>query len=1094
MSVKKIIAILGVVGLFLSAGTVWADDDELQALFSSSLAPDALIVLDLSGSMNASPLGDILYARNRDCVANTTSCVGTAYDCADGYCALVDLNHDGYIDYSAPCQNRCFFPYGADSSCTPNTTACSGTKCIHGFCASSKTGCSTDCSRLGIAKRALFGILDDDGSNTISGTDETSLGVRVGFMRFYNATSPEETINYSYGYNKLTKSIGTKYSNIFCGSNSSCAYSIPYVAPSNSCTVTSINSGCASGATPLVLSLKEAKAYLDAHKTADGAAGACRPKFIVFISDGADTTACGGDGSETQANMYKRRRASVHMAKTLHDTCNTDGSNCYRMFVIGFGANMPAELKNTLNWMAYYGGTDNPLVANTGDPSAYTVQASDANSSSGCATESTGTIGADCPYSSPSAPCFAATRDPGNTPLDGYAFIATNADEVAAQLKAAFSIIREATYSFSMPSVQLNRKKDENFIYEGSIQPRSNDPFWFGHLKKYGIQDNGDRGDELWDAGVVLAATAASSRNIKSYLSGTSLIDFNTTNISAANLGVATTALQSLVIGFFRGEAAYNIESWKLGDIFRSKPITIGTPSFFFEDIRDSNKAFASFRSSHQRNSDPYTGRVVVVGANDGQLHAFKTSDGSEAWSFVPPSLLTRLKLIAHNTHPTSLTHTSYVDGPVTVADAWVPATASDGTSKSASDWRTHLLFGLGQGAGHGTVSTLWSASSTCTGAFSEIYSSSYPNYCGYYCLDVTSTENPTLCGYQSGSRWLTFNVSAAAAPYLGAPWSAPMVGRVKDGGLEKWVAIIGGGYPSSGAANSAKGLFVFDLRNGSLLWSYTKANNSGLNYAMPAPPAIVDTDSDGFIDMVYIGDINNNMWRFKFCRSADGDSCTTSNWTGNLFFDSTNAPIRPIYTSATVAKDTYNNVWVYWGTGDKTDPTAPNAQEKLYALKDTDFTSSWRINNMENITSEGATYSGTAQGWYINMTGGGEKILAEPTVFGGVVYWTSYTPPSGNDPCAQGGEAKLYGVNYTTGAGAIDLGGGSLARSISIGTGIPSAPVVSMRPGNDGTPDLYVTASGGGGTAAETFRVNFDPRGLANRTNIIYWKDKRVE
>lgn len=1031
MSVKKIIVWAIIALLCLSAGAVWADDDELQAIFSSSLAPDALIVLDLSGSMNSNP-------------------AGTNYR------------------------------YGSSLSCTSNTSQCSSSffvSCSGGFCESSKTGCSTDCSRLAIAKRAIFSIFDDTGDNTINVSDETSLGVRIGYMRFYNASSDDTDGNYSSGSNKLIKAIGTKYSNIFCGSNSSCSYDIPTVSESGSCNVTNIRSECAYRGTPLAASLYEARLYLDAHKAADGQAGACRQKFVVLISDGADTFACSGNGTETQADMYKRRRESVAKAKALADAG-------YKVFIIGFGSGMPAYLRHTLNWMAYYGGTDNPLDANTGDPSAY-------NPSSVTACQTSTTTGS---CSGSSTDCFATSNDPGALSLDGYAFIASNADEIAAQLKAAFSIIREANYSFSQASVQLNRTVDENFIYEGSIQPRDNDPFWFGHLKKYAIETDGNRGAELWNAGAVLAATAASSRNIKTYLSGTSLIAFNTTNISAANLGVATTAQQNLVVGFFRGESTYNIENWKLGDIFRSKPITIGTPSFFFEDIRDNNKAFASFRASNLRNSNPYTGRIVVVGANDGQLHAFRTSDGSEAWSFIPPSLLTRLKLIAHNTHPSSLTHQSYVDGPVSVADAWVPATTSSGTSKSVSDWRTHLLFGLGQGAGHGTVSTLWSASSTCTGAFSETYSTSYPNYCGYYCLDVTDTLNPTLCGYASGSRWLTFNVSSAAAPYLGAPWSSPMIGRVKDGGMEKWVAIIGGGYPSSGAANSGKGLFVFNMKDGTLLWSYTKANNSGLNYPMPAPPAIVDTDSDGFIDMVYIGDINNNMWRFKLCRASEGDSCTTANWTGNLFFDSTNAPIRPIYTSATVTKDNYNNVWVYWGTGDKTDPTAPNAQEKLYALKDTDFTSSWRINDMENITSSGSTYSGTAQGWYINMTGQGEKILAEPTVFGGVVYWTSYTPPSGNDPCAQGGTASLYGVNYTTGAGAIDLGGGSPVRSTVIGTGIPSAPVVSMRPGNDGTPDLYITASGGGGTAAETFRVDFDPRGLSNRTNIIYWKDKRVE
>ena len=28
--------------------------------------------------------------------------------------------------------------------------------------------------------------------------------------------------------------------------------------------------------------------------------------------------------------------------------------------MIGFGAGMPDYLEKTLNWMAYYGGTDNP--------------------------------------------------------------------------------------------------------------------------------------------------------------------------------------------------------------------------------------------------------------------------------------------------------------------------------------------------------------------------------------------------------------------------------------------------------------------------------------------------------------------------------------------------------------------------------------------------------------------------------------------------------------------------------------------------------------------------------------------------------------
>jgi hypothetical protein len=64
----------------------------------------------------------------------------------------------------------------------------------------------------------------------------------------------------------------------------------------------------------------------------------------------------------------------------------------------------------------------------------------------------------------------------------------------------------------------------------------------------------------------------------------------------------------------------------------------------------------------------------------------------------------------------------------------------------------------------------------------------------------------------------------------------------------------------------------------------------------------------------------------------------------------------------------------------------------------------------------------------------------------------------------------------------------------MSIGTGIASAPVISMKPAGGLTPDLYVTTSGGGGTASQTQRVNMNPPGATNRTNLLFWKDKRVE
>ena len=231
-------------------------------------------------------------------------------------------------------------------------------------------------------------------------------------------------------------------------------------------------------------------------------------------------------------------------------------------------------------------------------------------------------------------------------------------------------------------------------------------------------------------------------------------------------------------------------------------------------------------------------------------------------------------------------------------------------------------------------------------------------------------------------------------------------------------------------------------------------------------------------------------MWRFKLCLYSDMPSCGTANWSGGLFYDSSTGAIRPIYTGAAAAKDSSGNLWIYWGTGDKTDPTAPNAQEHFYGLKD-NRTSTYGLSDIDNITS--GVYdpqSTTKVGYRIQLSGGGEKILSEPTVFGGVVYFTTFTPPSGNDPCEQGGDARLYAVNFTTGGGALTGG----AKSMNIGTGIPSAPVLSLKPGTGGSADLYVTVSGGAGTGASTNRINFNPPGAVNRTNMIYWRDQRIQ
>jgi Tfp pilus tip-associated adhesin PilY1 len=1088
-----------------------------EALWTTVTTPDSLVVFDLSGSMAQNPSGG----------SNIWS----------------------------------------DSSCTPNSACNSTSGSNYGYRSSSSSTCNTRCAKIDIAKYALFTLLNDSNSDTlneINSADMSSLGIRLGLMRYYDCGSSSQSaksytdttgcIKLSWPITADAQTTTTPYANLFCN-NSTC--SAPSRTSSNSCSSPGAVSGAecmvgygTSGGTPLGYSLREAKSYLDAHKALDDSR-TCRQKSVIIVTDGADTYTCNGDGSSTGTSQ---RRAPVYYAKQL-------AAAGYKVYVVGFGTTMSSTDQNVLNWMAYFGGTRNPNTTQSGNTSRVSVGTN---------------------------PCSNGT-DPGSYTLNGYAFMASSPADLSSALRAAITSIQEANYSFSsQASVAAARVQEENFIYEASFEPKNNtgankEPFWVGHLKKYSL--NSTTGELItppnWDAGAKLRDTAASARHMWTYKGATAnaLASFDTTNIKDADLGVGTSTSScgtscTSVVGFYRGDATYNLESWKLGDLFHTNPVAVRTPTPYFYDPRDcGGTSFNTFRSATDNIRTSANGKqLILAGANDGQLHAFRTGNsatdatagGDEVWSFIPPNLLQKISPIAHNSHTSrsSLSsHDYFVDGPIQISDIWIPSTASSGISKNSTDWKTLAVFGEGQGSGN----YLWSSSSTCysnsTSGFSATYSTTYPYYCGLYALDVTNT----LSANQPIYLW-KLNPTTAQAPFLAESWSKMQIGRVKIAGNEKWVGFIGGGYSGTsclsadGATSTAcntpatgspgKGFFVVDLINGNILWSFTHGTtaaattNPNMDFSAPGSPLPLDLDSDGFIDTVYMGDLGGNMWRFRLCArdsycsscglgsytNSPCTSCTTTSWTGSLLYSATNTERgyglstpsnthKQIFTTATATKDHLGNVWVYFGTGENNDPTwkpptTPTAipdtsdtKNRLFGIKeDSNFTATYTTTNLTNITSTSTVYDGTAtatHGWYINLSTNtltrsdgttiaspvGEKMISDPTVFGGVVYFSTYVPDQGTaSACGLSGDAFLYGIKYLSGAGALE----SDSRTKYIGHGIGSSPIISMRPGSSSA-DIYATASGGAGTAALTQKLGETPT-TSSMTNILYWKDRRLQ
>ena len=354
---KKIFWTLAISCLILTPGVCLADETDI---FSYSMDPDALIILDLSLSMNWNPAG-----------------------------------------------NNCY---------------------------------SAGCTRLDMAKAAIKAILDDNNDGSVNSTDENSLRIRMGYMRFYNCSADDTAGDYSSGCSSLITAIpSTEH---------------PFSSPSRYSDIWSlVNAEVAGGSTALAAVLKEAKLYLDYHKNNDTGGNTCRQKFVILVTDGEDTLSCSANGYDGNPGARRRTVANV---KALADAG-------YKVFVIGFGASMPAELKNTLNWMAFYGGTDNPTEADTGDKTAITFPA-DLTTYDPCA--------------------GGTTNDPANATLTGYAFIATSADALAEGLRRAVDFINNSRISFSVSSVAAYRTTTENFLYEASFQPVNGDPFWLGHLRR----------------------------------------------------------------------------------------------------------------------------------------------------------------------------------------------------------------------------------------------------------------------------------------------------------------------------------------------------------------------------------------------------------------------------------------------------------------------------------------------------------------------------------------------------------------------------------------------------------------------------------
>ncbi len=473
------------------------------------------------------------------------------------------------------------------------------------------------------------------------------------------------------------------------------------------------------------------------------------------------------------------------------------------------------------------------------------------------------------------------------------AYFASDFEQLRDALRTIFQVIAGQYYGRSNPVV--TRKRDR--LYRGNFEIRDGD--YLGHLMAWDADRNSGvlAPDFVWDGGekitiygrgdVYTWTNDSLNPTRKNFNAGESSLwplvypDLRTEDINGdtffddndAKTIINYTLDPNYDGGKYKGKRALNVDisgtsysSWKLGDIWHSTPVVIGEPAFFYTE-----NDYTSFYNANK--SRPV---MIYVGANEGMLHAFKDTDGTEQFAIIPKSLLGKLRNL-------KTTHEFYVDASPKAADIYF---------KSESKWKTVLISGLRGGGSY------------------------------YFALDVTSPTDPRVL-WEWPNSFDPVNTSPVVAK-LGDTWGKPDIGKVKVGAETKYVAFVTGGY--LGSDNRGNSFHIIDIESGVSLKSFTVGDATN---NIPSGPTAFDADKDGFINYIYFGDIKGTLWK------VDVSSTNTADWTLYDFWKDEPSKQLPIFYAPAVVKNDEGKILIFFGTGDERNLTDDDKFYSFYEIED---------------------------------------------------------------------------------------------------------------------------------------------------------------
>ena len=578
-------------------------------------------------------------------------------------------------------------------------------------------------------------------------------------------------------------------------------------------------------------------------------------------------------------------------------------------------------------------------------------------------------------------------------------------------------------------------------------------------------------------------------------------------NIDSDNDGVSDAVEAQQLIGFAGGVDVYDNDAdndttdarpWMFGDVLHSQPVPVnyGTLGGYTTDNPNLN---------------------ILVASNDGYIRSIRnntpgnpgTADGSLNWAFIPRELISNLGDLARND---AGEHPYGADGNITV---YTDDINRDGTL-SGSD-RAIAFFGLRRG-----------------GKF-------------IYALDISDPSIPKLL-------W-RINKSGDFAE-LGQTWSRLTVGKLvwqdsdNDGDVDtddaRPVVIFGGGYDtdkdnrnSVSDDDEGNAIFIVDALTGDLVWKATQCatenctgNVSATEYShedmrdsIPSDVTPFDSNGDGAIDRIYVGDTGGVVWRVDL-PGFDRDNNSTP-WTitpvlsvGRHANDANGDPEpdrrffhRPDVVPTTDDAGNFDGIMI--GSGNRPHPQQNAFNDRFFMLKDRNTTTGTppasvkTATQLEDITaSSSALLSSQCEtsgeesaacasldnlqqnGWFINLVIGqnrtppinGEKMLSTSLTYKGVIFFTTYLPNSGSTvSCGPAeGEAYTYVVDMKDGSSYFPTFTENDNRATKSGRGIAGDPIPIVLDGK-----IFITP--GNLPPDPVFRKDFDTQ----RLHRTFWYEQ---